>query len=174
MKILNPTLLQEFIKKAGRDLTGEWLLVGGTLLPAVGLMIRSTVDIDLIGLGEKGAAQSLQLMDLAASLGLSIESINQAAAFFLKQVPHTKKDYLILHQGKSATIYRPSVALYWRLKTQRMTDSDALDCQHYYQYCRGQGDPVDAKTLKSIVQVALDLDITPEKYARLKNLMEII
>ena len=54
---LNSTLLTEFLKRAGERLYGEWLLVGGTLLPAVGIDVRATVDIDLLGLGKKPATR---------------------------------------------------------------------------------------------------------------------
>lgn len=113
---LNTQLLKKFLKLAGDSLKGDWLLVGGTLLPAVGLDIRSTVDIDLVGLGEREAAQSLELMELAEKLGLGVETINQAAAFFVHKAGYKKADLLTLYKGKSATIYRPSILLYWRLK----------------------------------------------------------
>jgi hypothetical protein len=151
MKVLNFELLQEFLKVASKDLQGEWLLVGGTLLPAVGLMIRSTVDIDLVGLGEREAAQNLELMSVAEKLGLSVETINQAAAYFLQKVGYTRKDLIILKKGKSATIFRPSVRLYWKLKLARLTESDMLDCQHYLSYCRGQGDTLDRRELEKLL-----------------------
>lgn len=48
MKSLDTKLLKEFLKRAGERLHGDWLLVGGTLLPAVGIDSRSTTDIDLV------------------------------------------------------------------------------------------------------------------------------
>src|SRR5438552_100562 len=127
MKSLNSKLLSDFLKLAGIKLKGRWLLVGGTLLPAVGLEIRSTVDIDLIGISDKEAAQSLELMALAESLGLPVETINQAAAFFLKKIGFQEADLLPLHKGKNATIFRPSIELYLRLKIPRLSASDLLD-----------------------------------------------
>ena len=79
MNSLDSKLLKQFLTLATQQLRGRWLLVGGTLLPAVGIDTRSTVDIDLVGLGDKEKLQNLELMKIAEQLGLSVESINQAA-----------------------------------------------------------------------------------------------
>lgn len=76
MKSLNTQILSKFLKQASSSLTGEWILVGGTLLPALGLNVRSTVDIDLIPLTKKDNSQTLELMKLTKSLNLPIETIN--------------------------------------------------------------------------------------------------
>jgi len=152
MIALNSTLLKKFLKQAADTLDGEWLLVGGTLLPAVGLDVRPTVDIDLIGLGEKESAQNLELMEIAEKLGLAVESVNQAAAFFLKKVGYKKSDLLELQKGRRATIYRPSVMLYWKLKLPRLSDADQLDCQHYFNFCLAQKDHINKTLLLKIVE----------------------
>lgn len=174
MKKLDSKLMRSFLKSAGDSLKGEWLLLGGTLLPAVGLNIRSTVDIDLIGLGATEAAQGLELMEVAESLGLSVETVNQAAAYFLKKVGYSRKDLLLLHKGKSAIIYRPSVELYWRLKVARLSESDFSDCQHYYQYSRDQKETINAKNLRQIVASAMHSAVSLEARRRLKQLEAII
>ncbi|MGE4133904.1 MAG: hypothetical protein AB7F86_19870 [Bdellovibrionales bacterium] len=170
-KSLNSTLLKEFLTKASNSLKGDWLLVGGTLLPAVGIDIRSTVDIDLIGLSASGNQDSLELMELAESIGLPVDSINQAAAYFLKKVGHTKKDLILLRKGKSANIYRPSVELYWRLKLGRLSETDALDCQHYLQYASGQGDEIDFKKLTKSIRESLKA-LSPEAQQRAHALLK--
>lgn len=174
MKNLDLELLQDFLKLASKDLQGEWLLVGGTLLPAVGLMIRSTVDIDLIGLGEREAAQSLELMTIAEKLGLSVETINQAAAFFLSKLSYTKKDLIVLREGKTAKIYRPSLLLYWKLKLPRLTESDLLDCQHYFNYCMGQGDRMDRGEIEKLLSLQARKDQSFERAKRLKILKSLL
>ena len=151
MKALDVKLLQEFLRQAGDKLKGEWLLVGGTLLPAVGLNVRSTVDIDLVGLGTQEDAQSLAVMELTDGLGLSIETINQAAAFFVKKVGHKKSDLLPLHKGRNAEIFRPSVLLYWKLKLARLSEADVMDCLHYFNFCKGNGDIVDLTELRELL-----------------------
>ncbi len=151
MKALDVKLLQEFLKRAGDKLKGEWLLVGGTLLPAVGLNIRTTVDIDLVSLGAQENAQSLEVMELAEDLGLSIETINPAAALFVKRVGYTTSDLLPLKKGTRAVIFRPSVMLYWKLKLARLSETDVMDCLHYFHYCKGVGDAVDLSELRDLL-----------------------
>ncbi len=150
--VLNSQLLSKFLKAAGDRLTGEWLLVGGTLLPAVGLDIRATVDIDILSLSERGNDQQLELMELAQSLGLPVESVNSAAGFFLRKVPYTKDELIVLQKGKSAVLYRPSVRLFWALKVERLSESDLEDCLHYFKFCKKVGDPIDYAGLSQIVQ----------------------
>ena len=173
-KTLDSKLLKEFLKLAASKLEGEWLLVGGTLLPAVGLHVRATVDIDIVGLGKKEATQSLELMELAEALGLSVETINQAAKFFVEKAGYNKEDLLPLMKGKSATIFRPSVALYWKLKSSRLSETDLIDCQHYLHYCRGQNDKIDEGKLLKILNDAEKSQATPEFRKRLASLRQLV
>ena len=173
-KSLDTRLLAQFLVKAGRKLKGEWVLLGGTLLPAVGIDVRATVDIDLVGLGKKEAAQQLELMSLAESLGLPVESVNQAAAFFLKKIGYTKADLIVLEQGPSATIYRPSLSLYWRLKMRRLSETDLQDCEHYFNFCTSSGDAIQISELKIAAREASQREKSPAKLRRLKKLSEIL
>ena len=91
MKALDSKLLRSFLKEATSKLKGEWILIGGTLLPAVGLDVRSTVDIDIVNL-DPDSDQALKLMELAEQLGLGVETINQAAAFYVHKLGFTKAD----------------------------------------------------------------------------------
>ncbi len=174
MKVLTVELLERFLEAAVNELSGEWLLVGGTLLPAVGLQVRSTVDIDLIGLSDKERVQNLELMDLADRLGLSIESINQAAAFFLKQTEYKKSDLLILRKGRRAVIYRPSFELYLKLKSERLTEADILDLQHYFNFCLGRGDVVHEDKCEKWVTGLMKKEKIPERRERLKSLRNFL
>lgn len=177
MKNLDVEILKKFLKIAGDHLLGEWLLVGGTLLPAVGITIRVTVDIDLIGLGEKERGQLIELMKISESLGISVESINQAAGFFLDKVGYKKDDLLVLHKGRHSIIYRPSVMLYWKLKLERLTESDFIDCQYYYHFCVTQKDIINQKTMHKMTKAYLKQEVSEgnlEKQKRLKFLNKII
>jgi len=169
-KNLDSHLLKEFLKLAGDQLRGEWLLIGGTLLPAVGIDVRSTVDIDLLGLGTSEAGQTLQLMELAESLGLPVESVNQAAAFFLKKAGYQKSDLIVLHQGASAVIYRPSLELYWKLKMGRLSETDLQDCLRYLEFCTEVNDPVDHQRLSAWIEKAGREQPSAERRNRLKAL----
>jgi hypothetical protein len=170
---LDTRKLEEFLIEAGQRLKGEWLLVGGTLLPAVGLNIRPTVDIDLIGLGKEESAQMLELMEISENLNLPVETINQAAGFFLKKIGFKRSDLFILHKGTRSTIYRPSVRLYWHLKMGRLTETDLMDCQHYYNYCLGVKDSVDKTELKKLISEMSSV-ATSETKSRLQLLESLL
>lgn len=163
MKVLDSKLLKRFLKQASSSLTGRWLLIGGTLLPAIGLDIRATIDIDLIGLGAKEKAQNLELMNLAEALGLSIESINQAAEFFLQKAGYTEADLIPLQTGKHCTIFRPSAALYLKLKVARLSESDLQDSIHYFQYCVKAGDDIDRASISSMLARELAKQASEER-----------
>jgi hypothetical protein len=162
------------IDSAGDFLEGDWLLLGGALLPAVGVDVRSTVDVDLVCLKRGGAEQTLRLMKLAESLGSPIESVNQAAAHFLDKTGYSRKDLIELSRGKTAVLFRPSVRLYWKLKIPRLTESDLSDCQHYFRFCRGNGDDINGEELRDLVRTELARKPPPEKSRRLKALLSVL
>lgn len=172
--ILNKKVLSQFLDRAVEQLKGEWLLVGGTLLPAVGLDVRATVDIDLVGLSAKESAQSLELMELAEELKLPVETVNQAAAFFVHKAGYTKSDLLPLRKSRNCVIYRPSLLLYWKLKLARMTETDAIDCQHYFNYCVGQGDAMNRGEIKKALRQAAQAAVSQEVLERILGLEALI
>lgn len=172
MKTLDSKLLKKFLHEAGERLSGRWLLVGGTLLPAVGIDLRSTVDIDFLGIGDEEARQQLELMEVAESLGLPVESVNQAAGFFLKKVGFSERDLILLHQGRKAAIFRPSVELFWKLKIGRLSETDVQDCEHYLRFCKSVGDRIDIAKLRAKLQSAHSDH--SEKNARAKYLLRLI
>lgn len=174
MKNLDSNLLKKFLDLALQELKGEWLLVGGTLLPALGINIRSTIDIDLVGLGEKERAQNLELMEIAEKLGLSIESINQAADFFVKKARYTDADLITFKSGKGVQIYRPSLFLYWKLKIARLTESDVEDCKSYFKYCQSQHDSIDFKALELLISNGHKAEPSLEKIQRLEQLRALL
>lgn len=175
MKALDAKLLQKFIKSAGRRLKGEWLLIGGTVLPAVGIDIRTTVDIDIVGLGAAEAAQNLELMTVAEELGLPVETVNQAGAFFVRKTGYRPDELILLHRGASASIYRPSLGLYWKLKVARLSESDLEDCRHYLRFCTKQKDKIDKKSLMKFLKArAAGKSNTPEYHDRLRALIQLI
>ncbi len=171
---LDSKRLQDFLKLAGDQLSGDWVLLGGTLLPAVGLTVRSTVDIDFVSLEKTDNSQTLALMTIADSLGLPVETINSAASFFLEKINYDKNDLLLLRKGKTAKIFRPSVALYWQLKLARLSDSDLIDCQHYYNFCVGQKDSINAKKLEQILNAALKNNPSQDKKDKILTLRKLL
>jgi len=125
---LNQKTLLRFLDLAAKNLKGEWLLVGGTVLPILGSEHRSTVDIDFVGLGAKERQQQLEVFKIAEELGLPVDTINSAAALFVDRVLKNKNELVRLKKSKLATIYRPDTALFFKLKIARLSESDYSDC----------------------------------------------
>src|SRR5687767_7234734 len=113
-------------------------------------------------------------MQIFEELGLPVETINQAATFFVNKVGYKKADLLPLHKGKSATVYRPSLNLYWRLKLGRLSENDVLDCQHYFHFCKGQKDRIDLAHLKETLTASKKLAKTQEKLINLQSLQQLV
>jgi hypothetical protein len=128
VKTIDTALLNRFIRLAGDRLKGRWVLLGGTLLPLVGIDYRVTTDIDIVGLGTLEQGQTLKLMEIAEHLGLPVESINQAAGYFLSKQESFENHLISLHRGKSAEILRPDLFLFLALKIGRLSESDLTDC----------------------------------------------
>lgn len=127
-KTISPALLKKFLRIASNSLRGEWVLLGGSVLPALGAGIRQTYDIDVSPMGESTTADQLKLYGIAKELGLSVEAVNMAASYFLKKINGFKKELVVLHAGKTGTFFRPNLKLYLMLKSGRMSEQDYLDC----------------------------------------------
>lgn len=156
MKLLDSKLLEKFLKLAGDRLTGDWILIGGTVLPLLGMEIRVTTDIDLLPFGKKDShSVILVLMRIAEELDLPIETVNQAGLYFLEKIPDYQKHLIVLRRGKNATIYRPDVNLFLRLKMERMTDSDLSDCLAFLKYAKKMGEKIESKNLFQVLDRVL-------------------
>lgn len=133
MKPLTKQVLKKFLRRAPQSLQGEWVLLGGALLPALGVETRVTTDIDLVPLSEvaSNSKSTLALMDLALSLELSVEAVNSAAGYFLSKIKDHKKDLVLLSEAKDWRLYRPNFSLYLRLKAARLSESDLMDVEAY-------------------------------------------
>jgi hypothetical protein len=128
-KSINSLLMNQFIRLAVDQLEGDWVIIGGTVLPLLGIDIRVTVDIDLVSLEIKNSnQQNLKLMQIAESLGMPIESVNQAGAYFLSKIPDAKDNLILFCESKKCKIYRPNVYLFLKLKVARLSESDLEDC----------------------------------------------
>lgn len=171
MKPLDQKTLNRFLMLAGDHLTGAWVLMGGTVLPLLGIEHRTTTDIDLVGLTQKQNVQTLQLMELAEKLNLPVECINQAAAYFLQKV-HSFKEHLVpLHEGKTAIIYRPDLFLYIALKVQRLSQSDLQDCLSFIDFTVKQKEPLYEQLIAGLIQKELKSCKSQSKIKRLQKLL---
>jgi hypothetical protein len=134
MKMITEKHLKSFLKLAGKSLRGEWLIVGGTVLPLLGVPHRHTVDIDIVPFFDATMDDTLKLMSIAEEIGLSIDTINLAATFFVRQIPDWKKRCLEVHKGRHCQIFVPNLNLFLELKLNRLTESDFDDCLQYIRH----------------------------------------
>lgn len=58
VKTLDSKFLKKFLKVAADELKGYWVLIGGTLLPALGIDHRVTTDIDLVSINTKDSTHA--------------------------------------------------------------------------------------------------------------------
>jgi predicted nucleotidyltransferase len=130
--MINAKLMEKFLEKASQKLTGEWVIIGGTVLPLTGIEHRITVDIDIVNLNFNSSNQdSIQLMEIADELKLPVESINQAGAYYLSKMGDINEHLILLIKTKSCKIYRPDVFLFLKLKLERLSSTDLEDCIHF-------------------------------------------
>lgn len=174
MTNIDSKLLWKFVKEVGEKLTGDWILIGGTVLPILGLHHRVTLDIDIIGPEQSTQKDTLRLMKLTETLGLPVEAINQAGALFLYRVPHWRKHLVKLHSGKHATIHRPDATLFFLLKVARMTESDLSDCLVLLKAIQKSGEKLEKSTVVKAIQGALRKSSSIERTNRLRALLERI
>lgn len=140
--------IQALLELAGERLTGEWLLIGGAAAAAWFAPVRTTEDIDLIGLGGS-LAERLALMDLAASAAIPIEAVNSAADFFIRRIDDWREHLVLLHRGASATVYRPSATLFILLKLGRLSAVDLDDCLALLEHCETSGETIDRARIRA-------------------------
>ena len=136
--------MKKFISIALQKLEGEWILIGGTVLPVLGIDLRVTVDIDMVSLDSKSSNRnSLQLMEIAESLGMPVETINQAGAYFLSKIDDVRDHLILLEESKKCKIYHPDSYLFLKLKIARLSESDLEDCIAFIQH---NGDDFEQNT----------------------------
>lgn len=172
--LLNPKILNQFMELALKNLKGDWIILGGTLLPALGVEHRSTIDIDFVSKNESSNSQLLQLMEIAQSLGLPIETINSAAAYFLKKIPDYSERLILLKKSKDCSILRPTLDLYFELKISRALESDIQDILKMIEYCiENRFDKEITDTLIFFESVENQLKIDSKNKSQIKKLLSL-
>ena len=159
-------LLDRFLDLAVDRLDGYWVIIGGMVLPLVGIQHRVTLDIDVAG--PEGNLQTLELLEIAQAIGLPPEAVNQAAAFFLHRIPGWERHLIPVRKGLRATFHRPDATLYVLLKLARLTATDLADCLQYLQWACDRNEPIEAEALRQAVDRELGAGHGPEKRERLK------
>lgn len=139
---------KHFLESMITELDGDWVIIGGSLLALISAESRLTADIDLCSVDELSNEKRISLMKLAEKAGLSIESINPAADFFLKQIPHWKNSIVLLQAGAKGNLFRPSLELYIDLKLKRATDTDIKDCISFVNWHLAKSISFDREKIK--------------------------
>ena len=174
MKGLDQATLRRFVELAGERLTGDWVVIGGCVLPLLGIEHRVTVDIDMAGPDETDMRQMWILMEIAEELGLPVETINQVGGFFLRLVEDWRDHLVEIHRGERATLHVPDATLFLLLKLRRLTESDLGDCRAMVHRARREGDPLDVARLRAAIRDYLLESPPPGRTAHLEDVLELL
>lgn len=112
-----------------KNLSGDWILVGGGLLHVLGISDRETIDIDIVPVNDITNRDQLKIMDVAVKNGFPPEVINFSAEFFVKRENNWKNELVLLYENDNVRIFRPSVKFFRQMKEQRGTETDLLDIE---------------------------------------------
>ena len=165
-------LLDQFVVLASGELAGDWVLCGASVLPLLGIKTRTTWDIDLFGLNNQSQKDILQLMDLIGSLGVPAECINVSGGYYLNKIKGFEKHLVLLQEGR-ANIYRPDFYLFSKLKLQRFSEVDLLDCQELYKK-EANTNPLLVSMTKDLLVDELSKISHPEKAKRVVQFMQFL
>ncbi|MBI4703232.1 MAG: hypothetical protein HY744_19115 [Deltaproteobacteria bacterium] len=109
------------VRAVADRLEGEWLLVGGAFVALCYRPERETEDMDIFALDGAGAAR-LELLQLAADLGLPVESLNSAADFFVQRIAGWRSQTEPLTSGARGRVLRPPPPLFLLTKLARLSE----------------------------------------------------
>lgn len=175
MKVIDIKLLKKFVQMAAERLSGDWIIIGGTVLPLLKIDYRVTVDIDVVAGHQRSNEQDALLMELAEELGLPVEAINQAGHYFLHKIKDWQNQMVLLAKGKNAKIYRPNATLFILLKLDRMSESDLTDCQAMIEFSKTHKDELDPKRLQQRINKKIsEIERDHSKRERYQTLLKHI
>jgi hypothetical protein len=169
--ILDQKTLRRFMELAGDRLSGDWVIIGGCVLHILGIGQRTTFDIDVAGPKEAGMDQAVTLMEIAEEMGLPVESINQAGAFFLQRIEAWEEQVVAIHRGETATFHVPSATLFLLLKLGRLTEADLSDCLRIIEHARERDEPIDSERVAESARRVLDGAVSEGHRKRIEALL---
>jgi hypothetical protein len=172
--MLNSELIDKVLREAMDRLGGEWVLVGGSLLVAQGISSRSTVDIDLVGLSNPTQSDTLALMEIASENALPIETLNQAASYFVLKIPELRSHLEPWITGKRGTLYQPDLYLYVRTKIERLSDTDSKDVLAWIASRRPMTAPAGIKQTTEFLESKIATTVEPEKKIKLVEILSAL
>ncbi len=161
--------MEKFIAKVLTKLEGEWVIIGGTVLSLLGIDGRVTMDIDMVSINNKSSnGQSIKLMEIAESLGLPVEAINQAGEYFLSKVDGYQAHLVLFAESKKCKIYRPDAFLFVKLKLARASETDLSDCIAFLKH-----NEEEARALKKDLLKLIKTSIKTAPADKQRKLLEI-
>lgn len=167
--MINSKLMKKFIAKVLTNLDGEWVIIGGTVLTLLGIDERVTMDIDMVAINNKQSnSQSIKLMEIAESLGLPVEAINQAGEYFLSKVDGFQDHLSLFAESKKCKIYRPDAYLFLKLKLARSSETDIRDCMAFLRH-----NQEEARTLKKEISKLFKQFMKSAPVEKQKRLLEL-
>lgn len=164
---------RKFLEAVTNDIEGDWVLVGGALMAVLIPNSRATADIDLCPIGELTNERRISLMRLAQKSHLSIEAINPSADFFLRQIPQWQASLILFIKGAKGNLYRPSLELYIKMKTERATESDISDCIAFWQWHKDNGLDYDSVSIRDYLNQKISQENQPQKKLNLQRLLSV-
>jgi uncharacterized nucleotidyltransferase DUF6036 len=170
VNVVDGSLLQRFLSLAGERLRGDWVVIGGCVLPLRGVEHRATLDIDIAGPDTAGMSETLLLFGIAEELGLPVEAINQAGALFLRRVPDWESMLIEVHRGSTATIRVPDATLFLLLKLGRLSEVDLEDCLAMLKLVRDRGESFDAHRVRGRIRESMKGGVSEDMGKRLRHL----
>jgi len=168
---VNAKLIERFADLAARRLPGQWVIFGGAALPLMGITTRTTLDIDVAGPTDLPMAATLAVMEIAQELGLPVESVNQAGAFFLRRVDGWEQRLVLVRRGRKGSVWRPDATLFILLKLGRLTETDLQDCLDVLALPEREREPVDSDSVCTAVRAQLRRKHGRERKRRLQKLL---
>ncbi len=172
MIVISKELLDQFFELASEKLSGEWILLGGSILPYLGRPIRATVDIDLATTSLRAGERQLELMEIAESLSLPAEAVNTTAEFFVRKIPGFENNLVHLYSKGDFRVSRPNVNLFIQLKISRLSESDLDDTLEFLQFAREIEEYIDVSFLETLI--LKELQKGDHRINRLKRLLEAL
>lgn len=172
MRPVDGQLLRRFVTLAGERLKGDWVVIGGAVLPLLGAEHRTTLDIDIAGPDEADMGQMLVLIEIAEEIGLSAAGVNQAGSHFLRLVDDWRDHLVVVHRGSSATIHVPDPTLFLLLKLRRLSESDLLDAVRMIELAKERGEAIDAARVEKAARQAQEEAPSLARRSRLSELVQ--
>ena len=174
MSGLDSARLLRFLELAGERLRGDWVVIGGCVLPLRGVEHRITVDIHIAGPDNTGMKETLTLLGIAEDLGLPVEVINPAGALFLRRIPGWESNLIEVHRGPEAVLHVPDATLFILLKIRRLTESDLGDCLAMLELTRDLDEPLEVDRVGGAIRETLDGSVETGRRKRLSCLLAAV